>query len=55
MKIILLANDEIPYSGLLSYPMLKKFPNEISGIFIQDKILNSNTTNLELFNKEKIL
>lgn len=51
MKIILLANDEIPYSGLLSYPMLKKFPNEISGIFIQDKILNSNTTNLELFNK----
>jgi len=53
MKIILLANDDIPYSGLLSYPMLKKFASEISGIFIQDRILNSDTTNFGLFNKVK--
>lgn len=53
MKIVILANDDIPYSGLLSYPVLKKFANEISGIFIQDRILDSNTTTLGLFNKVK--
>ena len=53
MKIVILANDDIPYSGLLSYPILKKFANEISGIFIQDRILDSNTTTLGLFNKVK--
>ena len=53
MKIVILANDDIPYSGLLSYPVLKKFANEISGIFIQDRILDSNTTSLGLFNKVK--
>jgi methionyl-tRNA formyltransferase len=53
VKIVILANDDIPYSGLLSYPVLKKFANEISGIFIQDRILDSNTTTLGLFNKVK--
>ena len=53
MKIVILANDDIAYSGLLSYPILKKLTNEISGIFIQDGILNSNTTTLGLFNKVK--
>ena len=53
MKIVILANDDIPYSGLLSYPVLKKFANEISGIFIQDRILDSKTTTLGLFNKVK--
>ena len=53
MKIVILANDDIPYSGLLSYPILKKFANEIFGIFIQDRILDSNTTTLGLFNKVK--
>ena len=53
MKIVILANDDIPYSGLLSYPVLKKFANEIFGIFIQDRILDSNTTTLGLFNKVK--
>ena len=53
MNIIILANDDIPYSGILAYPTLKKFANEISGIFIQDRILNPNTTTLGLFNKVK--
>jgi methionyl-tRNA formyltransferase len=53
VKIVILANDDIPYSGLLSYPVLKKFANEIFGIFIQDRILDSNTTTLGLFNKVK--
>ena len=53
MKIVILANDNVAYSGILSYPILKKFSNEISGIFIQDGILNSNTNHLDLFNKVK--
>ena len=53
MKIIILTNDDVAYSGILSYPILKKFSNEISGIFIQDGILNSNTNHLDLFNKVK--
>ena len=53
MKIIILANDEVAYSGILSYPILKKFSDEISGIFIQDGILNSDTNSADLFNKVK--
>ena len=53
MKIIILANDNVAYSGILSYPLLKKFSSEISGIFIQDGILNSNTNSSNLFNEVK--
>ena len=53
MKIIILTNDDVAYSGILSYPILKKFSDEIPGIFIQDGILNSNTNHLDLFNKVK--
>jgi len=53
MKIIILANDEVAYSGILSYPILKKFSDEISGIFIQDGILNSDTNSADLFKKVK--
>ena len=53
MKIIILANDNVAYSGILSYPILKKFSNEISGIFIQDCILNPDTNSSDLFNKVK--
>ena len=49
MKIIVLTNDDVAYSGILSYPILKNFSNEISGIFIQDGILNSKTYHLDLF------
>jgi len=27
MKIVILANDNVAYSGILSYPILKKFSN----------------------------
>jgi len=53
MKIVLLANDNVSYSGILSYPLLKNFSNDISGIFIQDGILNSNSSSLDLFRKIK--
>ena len=53
MKIVILTNDDVAYSGFLSYPILKKFSNEISGIFIQDGVFNSSTNNLDLFNKVK--
>tara|TARA_B100001765_G_C19467012_1_gene322041 strand:- start:125 stop:979 length:855 start_codon:yes stop_codon:yes gene_type:complete len=53
MKIIILANDNVAYSGILSYPLLKNFSSEISGIFIQDGILNSNTNSSNLFNEVK--
>ena len=53
MNIIILADDNQAYSGILSYPMLKKFSNEISGIFIQDGILNPNTNSVDLFSKVK--
>ena len=53
MKIVILANDNVAYSGILSYPILKKFSKEISGIFIQDGILNSDTNSSDLFNKVK--
>ena len=51
MKIVILANDNVAYSGILSYPTLKKFSNEITGIFIQDGILNANTNSSNLFNE----
>ena len=53
MKIIILTNDDVAYSGILSYPILKNFSNEISGIFIQDGILNSKTNHLDLFDMVK--
>ena len=53
MKIIILANDNMAYSGILSYPLLKKFSNEILGIFIQDGILNPNANSQNLFNEVK--
>ena len=53
MKIVILANDNVAYSGILSYPTLKKFSNEITGIFIQDGILNANTNSSNLFNEVK--
>jgi len=29
MKIVILANDNVAYSGILSYPILKKFSKEM--------------------------
>ena len=53
MKIIVLANDNMAYSGILSYPLLKKFSNEILGVFIQDGVINPNTNSSDLFNEVK--
>ena len=53
MNIVLLANDDVSYSGLLSYPTLKNLSTDISAIFIQDGILNSNSTSIDLFEKVK--
>jgi folate-dependent phosphoribosylglycinamide formyltransferase PurN len=53
MKIIILANDNVAYSGILSYPIVKKFSSEILGIFIQDGLLNPNSNPSSLFNEVK--
>jgi folate-dependent phosphoribosylglycinamide formyltransferase PurN len=53
MNIILLVNDDVSYSSLLAYPTLKHFSKYISGIFVQDGILNSENSSSDIFNKVK--
>ncbi len=36
MKIIIITNDNIPYTGILLYPIIKEFHDQIDSIFIQD-------------------
>tara|TARA_B110001454_G_scaffold149426_1_gene138827 strand:- start:5777 stop:6631 length:855 start_codon:yes stop_codon:yes gene_type:complete len=53
MRIVLLANDSVAYSGILSYPIIKKFSKDIVGIFVQDGMLDSKNNSFEIFKKVK--
>ena len=48
-KIVIIANDDVAYSGFLLYPLLTKFSKDISTIFIQDGMLNTKTNPKKLF------
>ena len=48
-KIIIIANDDVAYSGFLLYPLLTKYSKDISAIFIQDGMLNTKTNPKKLF------
>ena len=48
-KIVIIANDDVAYSGFLLYPLLTKFSKDISTIFIQDGMLNTKTDPKKLF------
>ena len=48
-KIIIIANDDVAYSGFLLYPLLTKYSKDISTIFIQDGMLNTKTNPKKLF------
>ena len=48
-KIIIIANDDVAYSGFLLYPLLTKYSKDVSAIFIQDGMLNTKTSPKKLF------
>ena len=51
LKIIIIANDDIVYSGILLYPLLKKFSQYIDSIFIQDGKLSPGDSYFNLVKK----
>ena len=51
MKIIIITNDDIPYAGILLYPIIKKFNNQIDSIFIEDGKLIPGDSYFKLLKK----